>query len=250
MIVTFYSFKGGVGRSMAMANIGAWLYQQGRRVLLVDWDLEAPGIETFFIHDQEELRSMQSKPGLVDLVDSYHQLWAHSSGIDEKISAPSDKAKILTEQIGQLRHLFLPLVDTRPAAIETREPGLWLLHAGCRAGESEEYYTRIVNSLDWGRFYDEFGGYVFLEWLRRELEKDMDFVLVDSRTGLTEMSGMCTQHLADVVIALFAPNDSNLRGVRRITEVLLGQRVSGSSTLNRLSLPKTFQSVSDQNAFN
>ena len=33
---------------MALANIAALLAKWGKRVLLVDWDLEAPGIEHFF----------------------------------------------------------------------------------------------------------------------------------------------------------------------------------------------------------
>jgi MinD-like ATPase involved in chromosome partitioning or flagellar assembly len=44
MIVTFYSFKGGVGRSMAMANVGQILADLGYRVILCDWDVEAPGL--------------------------------------------------------------------------------------------------------------------------------------------------------------------------------------------------------------
>ena len=43
-IVTFYSYKGGVGRSMALANIAVLLAQRGMKVLMVDWDLEAPGL--------------------------------------------------------------------------------------------------------------------------------------------------------------------------------------------------------------
>ena len=49
MIVTFYSFKGGVGRSMALANIARWFQLCGLNVVAVDWDLEAPGLETFFM---------------------------------------------------------------------------------------------------------------------------------------------------------------------------------------------------------
>ncbi|MEM6301295.1 MAG: AAA family ATPase, partial [Pseudomonadota bacterium] len=45
--VTFYSFKGGVGRSMAMMNVASELVAAGRRVLVVDFDLEAPGLDTF-----------------------------------------------------------------------------------------------------------------------------------------------------------------------------------------------------------
>ena len=44
MLYAFYSYKGGVGRSMALANLGELFHEQGLRTLLVDWDLEAPGL--------------------------------------------------------------------------------------------------------------------------------------------------------------------------------------------------------------
>ena len=46
---TFYSYKGGVGRTMAMANTAANLSLMGESVLMIDFDLEAPGLETFEI---------------------------------------------------------------------------------------------------------------------------------------------------------------------------------------------------------
>ena len=53
-IFTFYSFKGGVGRSMALMNVGYTLAGWGRHVLVVDMDLEAPGISGF-LHRSKEL---------------------------------------------------------------------------------------------------------------------------------------------------------------------------------------------------
>jgi MinD-like ATPase involved in chromosome partitioning or flagellar assembly len=47
-IVTFYSYKGGVGRSMALANVAVLLARRSLKVLAVDWDLEAPGLEPYF----------------------------------------------------------------------------------------------------------------------------------------------------------------------------------------------------------
>src|SRR5271166_3342097 len=47
-IVTFYSYKGGTGRTMALANIAWLLACNGYRVLAIDWDLEAPGLHRFF----------------------------------------------------------------------------------------------------------------------------------------------------------------------------------------------------------
>jgi MinD-like ATPase involved in chromosome partitioning or flagellar assembly len=47
-VVTFYSYKGGTGRTMALANV-AWILAANRRkVLVVDWDLESPGLHRFF----------------------------------------------------------------------------------------------------------------------------------------------------------------------------------------------------------
>ena len=46
-IITFYSFKGGAGRTMAVANIAWLLAAAGRRVLAVDWDLESPGLHRY-----------------------------------------------------------------------------------------------------------------------------------------------------------------------------------------------------------
>ena len=47
-IYTFYSYKGGTGRTMALANVAVLLAKWGYGVLIADWDLEAPGIEYFF----------------------------------------------------------------------------------------------------------------------------------------------------------------------------------------------------------
>ena len=44
LTVTFYSFRGGVGRTMALANVAAHLAREGLKVFLIDFDLEAPGL--------------------------------------------------------------------------------------------------------------------------------------------------------------------------------------------------------------
>ncbi|MCP4219822.1 MAG: ParA family protein, partial [bacterium] len=61
MIFTFYSYKGGVGRTMALANIAELFYRDGKKVLMIDWDLEAPGLERFFFKDE----SKSNNPGLL-----------------------------------------------------------------------------------------------------------------------------------------------------------------------------------------
>jgi len=63
-VVTFYSYKGGVGRSFLLANVAVLLSQWGHRVLCVDWDLEAPGLRHYF----DDWADPAVRPGVVDLV--------------------------------------------------------------------------------------------------------------------------------------------------------------------------------------
>src|SRR5713226_949911 len=74
-IVTFYSWKGGVGRTMALANVAIQLARKGHSVLAVDWDLEAPGLNRYFLSRdaREKAKVNASQPldgsGLMGLLD-------------------------------------------------------------------------------------------------------------------------------------------------------------------------------------
>jgi len=81
-IITFYSYKGGTGRSMALANVACILAERetkehGKGVLMIDWDLEAPGLHRYFgswmttsklgIDIIESQEPLEAAPGLIDL---------------------------------------------------------------------------------------------------------------------------------------------------------------------------------------
>ena len=66
-IITFYSYKGGTGRTMALANLAWVLASNDKKVLLIDWDLEAPGLHRYFrpfLVDPE----LRNTPGLIDFI--------------------------------------------------------------------------------------------------------------------------------------------------------------------------------------
>src|SRR3989442_12771377 len=69
-IITFYSYKGGTGRSMALANVAWILASNGHRVLMVDWDLEAPGLHRYFSNFLVD-RSLVASKGLMEIVEAY-----------------------------------------------------------------------------------------------------------------------------------------------------------------------------------
>lgn len=77
MICTFYSYKGGVGRSMALANVADRLCRCGLKTLMIDFDLEAPGLERFFPID---LRAVWENPGMLDLLISHKQSMSQPVG--------------------------------------------------------------------------------------------------------------------------------------------------------------------------
>lgn len=194
MIYTFYSYKGGVGRSMALANVGELFYRAGLNVLLVDWDLEAPGLERFFAVDAEEI---SGHPGVVDmLLDYKYQLPQKWTGADVQFKKPSDF-----------------VIDLYPGS---RRGRLQLLTSGQRDKANFTHYADTVLTFDWKDFYDNYEGEAYFEWLRQQFFEMADVVLIDSRTGITEMGGVCTYQLADVVVAFCTTNQQSLNGTAKV----------------------------------
>jgi tetratricopeptide (TPR) repeat protein len=215
VIVTFYSFKGGVGRSMALANVARAMQMAGLDVAVVDWDLEAPGIESFYF-DRQAAEVARARPGVLDLLVDYLEM--HDNlGLDA-IAERSGQLALLSERLPPMRHLLLELAAP-PTGPDAPQPGkLRLLGAGRREGDRFADYANAVQSLDWQRLYAQHHGLAYFDWLRERLEECGDIVLVDSRTGVTEMGGVCTRQLADVVVAFVAPNRQNLEGTIRMVQ--------------------------------
>lgn len=255
MIYTFYSFKGGVGRSMALANLAEHFYRRNLKVLMVDFDLEAPGLERFFLHQppaemaettavtpaSDEPGSARSTPlelarqqrGMIDMVLSFKTLRSLSIGNAEK-TKPEEPGGTRTS--GQNPVLFAhpvePLVNfIYPIYSQQPDGGgaLYLIPAGRRAGSEYAEFTERVRTFDWDDFYLNWEGGLFFDWFRNEARSIADVVLIDSRTGITEMSGICTYHLADAVILLAATNEQNLEGTKLIAESLVRRREKESA---------------------
>jgi MinD-like ATPase involved in chromosome partitioning or flagellar assembly len=194
-IVTFYSYKGGVGRTMALANIAVLLSQWGKKVLVVDWDLEAPGLEHFFFKG-EELGEVQRKGGITDILH-----WADST----EMYPPATW------------HWSALTVDVFTGG---RTP-LALLTAGAR---HDGDYFRGVHTLDVESFYEHRQGGHFIESLRSEWKEHFDFVLVDSRTGITDIGGICTIQLPDIMALIFTATVQSLTGAVAVARKAAAER--------------------------
>ena len=185
-IVTFYSYKGGVGRTMAVANIAVLLSRMGLRVLAVDWDLEAPGLDQFFKNYKSF--SVIENLGLLDLLTAAEDCYGTNN-------LPDWQDYVLNIDFGGKQPLSL-------ITSGKRDPG----------------YTGRVLSFDWNFFFAERNGGNFIESLRNEWRTNFDVTLVDSRTGITDSGGICTIQLPDIIILVFSANYQSLNGVKQIAE--------------------------------
>lgn len=185
-IFTFYSYKGGSGRTMALANVGVALARRGKRVLLVDWDLEAPGLERYF-HSLGPLDTT-AVLGLLDLA----------------------------EAVGTKQDVDWRMFVHRPW------PTLATLHL-LPAGRRDERYNARVLDFRWDEWYAGEGA-AFLERMREEWAAEYDIVLIDSRTGITDIGGLCTILLPDGLVLLFGANAQSMEGAAEVARVAQRER--------------------------
>jgi MinD-like ATPase involved in chromosome partitioning or flagellar assembly len=199
MIYTFYSYKGGVGRSMAAANVAVLLAKLGKRVLVVDWDLEAPGVERFF--EQPRLRNSQFTASHSVLSKSRKE----TPGIVDLLTALRDGKAI----------------DWRNCILEAQLVHKFTCKVGViSAGQDTGDYAQKVQSLNWEELFSRYELGNYLEILRNEWSSKYDFVLIDSRTGINDIGGICTILFPDILVLLFTTSYQSIDGtadvIRRV----------------------------------
>jgi hypothetical protein len=194
---------------MALANVSDALARMGQRVLMIDFDLEAPGLEQFFRIDHQEARR---HAGLIELLLSYKQSMSTASSVPHRL-APFRRLQ---------ERFIMPVYSQLPSGGR-----LDLLPAGQRdTDEQLREYALNLRKFDWHDFYFNWAGEAFFEWMRTTLVPALyDVVFVDSRTGVTEMGGICAYQLADIVVLMCASNQQNVEGTQQIVKNFMSPRV-------------------------
>ena len=175
-ITTFYSYKGGAGRTMAAVNVGYALAERSRAVLIADLDLEAPGVRSFLAanatlvgaeSEVDFLRILES--GALPAKDQY-EVWRFPSGVEVSVLTPR--------------------------------------------ADDDGYWHRL-SAFDWNDFFASFTGAAFLGALRDRWMADFDHVVIDSRTGVSDVGGVTTVALPDNLVCLTPLNEQSVDGTRR-----------------------------------
>jgi cellulose biosynthesis protein BcsQ len=92
------------------------------------------------------------------------------------------------------------------------------------AGRQDSLYSTRVTSLDWQTFYTRTGGGEFFEKLRESMCKQYDYILIDSRAGVTDAAGICTVQMPDVLVVCFVLNNHSIEGAAAVSEAVRQQR--------------------------
>ncbi|OKJ16640.1 ATP/GTP-binding protein [Streptomyces sp. CB00316] len=200
---------------MALANTAWILAANGKRVLAVDWDLEAPGLHRFF-HPFLDPATLGATTGVIDLITEY--AWAATSPAQRAEDWHRDYARIQPHA-----------VSLTPEALGWEFPQGGTLDF-VSAGRQNREYSATVSTFDWDNFYDRLGGGHFFDALREDMKSNYDYVLIDSRTGLSDIADICTVHLPDVLVDCFTLSDQSIDGAasvaRQIAERYTGRPIS------------------------
>ncbi len=179
--ITFYSYKGGVGRTLALANV-AWLLANNplepMRVLVIDFDLGAPGLHRVF--------NMPDR--------------SHSLGVVDYVLQYLDTAKV-PDISSFIQPTDYERIDIIPA------------------GRMDRYYQKRLEGINWTSIYSMAHGYHLIESLKKSIsscEPEYDYVLIDSLTGYSDVGGICVNQIPDNIILIFRLNQQNLDGIGNV----------------------------------
>ena len=190
-IVTFYSYKGGMGRTTTMVSYAMDLANQNKRIVLIDCDLEAPGYLNFFdLSANKDLRKGK-KNGLVEFMSDL---------------------KVLNDEGKERLELSDYIINVGDSA-NINEPALnniWLIPAGNLnmnyGGKGEEANLRDyleglskINLSNVDEIVDNFK--ILIDKIKTSINPDI--ILLDSRTGFNDIFGTAAFYLSSCVIGFF-----------------------------------------------
>jgi TIR domain/Tetratricopeptide repeat/NB-ARC domain/CobQ/CobB/MinD/ParA nucleotide binding domain len=198
-VVTFYSYKGGTGRTMALANTAWILASNGYKVLVVDWDLDSPGLHKFF-RPFLDRQKITATPGVLDLINDYQ--WAATRDEERPDDWHVDYAQITKHAIS-LSWPDFPDGGTLDYV---------------SAGRQNRDYSSDVVSIDWDNLYERLGAGQFFDAMRRSMKEEYDYTLIDSRTGLNDIADICTVHLPDILVDCFTLSDQSVEGAAAVAK--------------------------------
>jgi Mrp family chromosome partitioning ATPase len=185
-IVSFYSYKGGVGRSTLVAIVAAMLARAGSSVVIIDLDLEAPG--------QQSLFDAQPGRGVIDYVVEHIALGGSELGdllVDVTAEVPEATGAVHLAAAGAVDWAYVEKIARLDFAGHTQEDGQSPVHLALQS---------------------------LLLDVRREVKPD--WILLDARTGIHDLGGLAMHAFAHIDVLVGRDGRQGMEGLRLCLQAL------------------------------
>ena len=181
-----YSYKGGSGRTVASANLAAALAKNGKRVLIIDMDIEAPGLHTLF-NTTNTIK------------------YRNQNGIQNYLKGDLDLEEVQDEiifDLGTYDDGFLT-----PLPIE----------------DGGKLFYLMATSRTTSIFDDEVNERVKMEELLEKLNEDLelDYVILDSASGVRQTFTL-SLGVSDYVLIFFRLTTQHFDGALKVGKLING----------------------------
>lgn len=192
-IVTFYSYKGGMGRSTTLAAFAMHLaLNENKKVFILDADFEAPGFTNFFLKNSRE---ENQKQGFVEYFLDKQNYFSNKDNLEgytwEVDSQFSGSGTIRIMPAGNLDF--------------NQETNDFLKH-------NLNHYIEGLSRID-------FTNEVYIVEQFNSIIQDIndsfqpDIILIDSRTGFSDIMGITAFKLSKIIVGFFRNDAQSLPGL-------------------------------------
>ena len=222
-IVTFYSYKGGVGRSTTLASCASYLAKhESKKIVIIDCDFEAPGFTNFYLNHPNEINFQNGfVEFLLDKSENNEILvsdYCNEVGVDF-----AGDGSIFVMQAGNLSEDVISKIEEISTHKNQYLNGLARLQFSNKT-EFENQFSNLV----------------------KEIEKEIapDLIFIDSRTGFNDVFGLTALNFSDLVIGFFGDNVQTLPGLNffiekvgfsenNVNSIIVNSIISNRSSFNK-----------------
>lgn len=197
--ITFYSYKGGVGRTTTLALAALQMARKGKKIVVIDMDLEAPGLSTIL---KQEKGIEYPKYGVVDFLVECEK---EDGQIDLSEYCYSFTSKeLLGMNGGEL---------------------LVMQAANLSLNDYEKYYNKL-SRIDFNMpKFSKKDNPIGCLFKQINAQYHPDYILIDSRAGIHDIGGLTLFNYSDEVVALFYGNEQNMIGLNFVLPKLCKQNI-------------------------